>query len=72
MLLLPLRHTRLFRVFYFIIKKLPAIPQVLVDGKFVSDFCEKANLFNNLFSIICTPIQNRVILPPFYIEQIPE
>ena len=30
-------------------KKIPAIPPLLVDGKFVSDFCEKANLFNNFF-----------------------
>ena len=34
-------------------KKIPAIPPLLADGKFVSDFCEKANLFNNLFSSIC-------------------
>ena len=46
-------------------KKIPAIPLLLVDGKFVSDFCEKANLFNNFFSSICTPIQNTSILPPF-------
>ena len=50
---------------YSIIKKIPAIPPLLVDGKFVSDFCEKANLFNNFFSSICTPIQNTSILPPF-------
>ena len=30
-------------------KKIPAIPLLLVDGKFVSDFCEKVNLFNILF-----------------------
>ena len=28
-------------------KKIPAIPPLLVDGTFISDFCEKANLFNN-------------------------
>ena len=37
----------------------------MVDGKFVSDVCEKANLFNNLFSSMCTPIQNTSILPSF-------
>ena len=37
----------------------------MVDGKFASDFCEKANLFNNFFSSICTPIQNTSVLPPF-------
>ena len=46
-------------------KKIPAIPPLLVDGKFVADFCEKANLFNNFFSSICTPIRNTSILPPF-------
>ena len=30
-------------------KKIPAIPLLLVDGKFVSDFFEKVNLFNILF-----------------------
>ena len=30
-------------------QKLPAIPPLLVDDKFVSDFCEKANLFNTFF-----------------------
>ena len=37
----------------------------MVDGKFVQDFCEKANLFNNFFSSICTSIQNTSILTPF-------
>ena len=46
-------------------KKIPAIPPILADGKFVSDFCKKANLFNNFVSSICTPIQNTSILPPF-------
>ena len=32
-------------------KKIPAIPPLLADGKFVSDFCEKANLFNIFFFI---------------------
>ena len=30
-------------------KKIPGIPSLLADGKFVSDFCGKANLFNNFF-----------------------
>ena len=38
---------------------------MVVDGKFVSDFCENANLFNNFFPLICTPMQNTSILPPF-------
>ena len=53
-------------------KKIPAIPPLLVDGNFISDFCEKANLFNNFFASICTPIKNNsrliIIFPP-YINQ---
>ena len=33
-------------------KKLPTIPPFLVDGKLVSDFCKKANIFNNFFASI--------------------
>ena len=39
-------------------KKLPTIPPFFVDGKFVSDFCKKANIFMNFFVSICTPINN--------------
>ena len=46
-------------------KKIPAVPPLLVDGTFISDFCEKANLFNNFFASICTPIKNNSRLPPF-------
>ena len=46
-------------------KKIPAIPPLLVDGNFISDFCEKANLFNNFFASICTPIKNNSRLSPF-------
>ena len=37
----------------------PTIPYLLVDGKLVSDFCKKANIFNDFFTSICTPIDNR-------------
>ena len=46
-------------------KKLPTIPPVLVDGKLVSDFCKKANILNNFFASICTPIDNASCLPSF-------
>ena len=46
-------------------KKIPAIPPLLVDGTSISDFCEKANLFNNFFASICTPIKNNSTLPLF-------
>ena len=38
-------------------KIIPAIPPLFVNGKFVSDFCEKANLFNNVSASIRTPIK---------------
>ena len=46
-------------------KKIPAIPPLLVDGTFISDFSGKANLFNNFFAFICTLIRNNSTLPPF-------
>ena len=46
-------------------KKLPTIPPLLVDDKMVSDFCKKANIFNNFFASICTPIDNTSCLPSF-------
>ena len=38
---------------------------LLVNGQFVSDFCTKANLFNNFFVSICTPVKNSSVLPLF-------
>ena len=46
-------------------KKLPTIPPLLVNGKIVSDFCKKTNIFNNFFVSICTPIDNTNHLPSF-------
>ena len=46
-------------------KKIPAIPPLLVDGKFASDFYEKSNIFNNFFVSIYTPIKNASTLPSF-------
>ena len=46
-------------------KKIRAIPPLFVNGKFVSDFWEKRNLFNNFFASICTPIKNSSVLPLF-------
>ena len=39
-------------------KKTPIIPPVLVNGELLSDFEQKANLFNNYFVSQCTPIKN--------------
>ena len=35
-------------------EKIPAIPTLLVDGKFVSNFCEKTNLFSRFLLSIYT------------------
>ena len=60
----PKAHwTTLNRLIYN--KKILGIPPLLVDGNFISDFCEKANIFNNYFTSICTPIKNACVLPPF-------
>ena len=53
-------------------KKIPAIPPLLADGKFVSDFCEKANLFNNFFHQYVHQYKIPVFYHLFYIGQIPE
>ena len=39
--------------------------RLFVDGNFISDFCAKANIFNNYLASICTPIKNASVLPPF-------
>ena len=41
------------------------LPPLLVAGKMVSDFCKKANIFNNFFVSICRPIDNTSCLPSF-------
>ena len=46
-------------------KKIPAIPPLLINDKFISDCRTKANLFNNFFVSICTPIINGSTLPLF-------
>ena len=46
-------------------ENIPAIRPLLVNGKFVSDFCTKANPFNDFFASICTPINNGSTMPPF-------
>ena len=45
--------------------KIPRIPPLLVDGKFITDFKDKATLFNDYFTSQCTPLQNNSVLPPF-------
>ena len=43
--------------------KIPFIHPSLVGNQLVSDFLEKANLFNNYFSKQCTTIDNNSAIP---------
>ena len=43
--------------------KIPLIPPLLVDNKLVTDFLDKANLFNNFFAKQCIPISNDSAVP---------
>ena len=44
-------------------KKIPLIPPLNVGNKLVTDFKEKARLFNEFFASKCTPITNDSSLP---------
>ena len=44
-------------------RKIPLIPPLLVNNNFVTDFKEKANLFNEFFCKQCTPVANDSTLP---------
>ena len=47
--------------------KLPRIPPLFVDGKYVTDCKEKATLFNNYFASHCNPFINNSTLPDFFL-----
>ena len=44
-------------------KKIPIIPPLLIDDKFVTDIQTKANIFNKFFADQCTPLKNDSVLP---------
>ena len=44
-------------------KKIPSISPIFHNGKNISDFKEKANLFNSTFASQCTPVSNSSVLP---------
>ena len=44
-------------------KKIPIIPPLLIDGKFVTDIQTKTNIFNKFFADQCTPLKNVSVLP---------
>ena len=44
-------------------KKIPQIPPLLEDDKFVTDMKTKADIFNKFFAEQCTPLKNDSKLP---------
>ena len=44
-------------------KKTPCIPPLFQDGKFIMDFKETAELFNNFFTWQCSLVNNNIKLP---------
>ena len=44
-------------------KKIPIFSPLLVNDNFITNFLEKANLFNEFFSKQCQPLQNNSTLP---------
>ena len=44
-------------------KKIPYIPPLLHQGKFITDFKEKTNIFNNFFANQCSIVSNNSELP---------
>ena len=47
-------------------KKIPVIPPLFHNNKFLSNFKEKSELFNELFSKQCSLIQNRTTIPSVF------
>ena len=44
-------------------KKVPIIPPLFINNKFVTDFQENANVFNSFFANQCSPIPSSSALP---------
>ena len=53
-------------------KENPTIWSLLVNGKLVSDFCEKANLLINFFASICALIKTQANYQYFHIGPMPK
>ena len=49
-------------------KKISAIPPLLVNGEIISNFSQKASIFNKIFSSQCSPLQSSSSLPTFYLR----
>ena len=48
--------------------KTPIIPPLVVNNKIISNFSEKANLFNKFFASQRIPLENNSSLPPFCLK----
>ena len=59
----PLRHQKPIGQYSKLGKKVPIIPPLLVTDKFVTNFLEKANLFNEFFGKQCQLLQDNSTLP---------
>ena len=49
-------------------KEIPAIRPLLLNGEIISNFSQKASIFNKFFASQCTPLQNSSSLPTFYLR----
>ena len=58
----PKEYCSLLKTF-LINKKIPCIPPVLHNNKFISNFRDKAELFNNFFAQQCSLISNASEIP---------
>ena len=45
------------------VKKAPCIPPIFHENRFITDFREKAELFNSFFANQCPLVQNSSVLP---------
>ena len=50
-------------------KKVPVIPPLLFNCVFVTDFQEKANIFNSCFAKQCTLVSNNSVLPSKFTDR---
>ena len=44
-------------------KKIPSVPPLFINGNFVTNFLDKANIFNNFFALQCKVIDNNSVIP---------
>ena len=47
-------------------KKVPCIPPIFHDNKFVTYFSKKADFFNSFFAKQCSNIENNSVLPYYF------